>query len=138
MKLSEDTIVEISKSLERFFGRGGKMLKPSRATVEALIAKIPEDKVITIPLLRDELARQFGVEVTCPSDTKQALKAIANDPQENVPFWRVLKANGELVSYFPDGIEGQAAHLEAEGFVLDTQSKTPKVKEYKERLADFE
>ncbi len=138
MELREDTIVEISASLERFFGCSGKMLKPSRATIEALIAKIPKDKVITIALLREELARQFGVEVTCPSDTKQALKAIANDSAQSVPYWRVLKANGELIAYFPNGREGHAAQLREEGFAIDTEAKAPKVKGYKERLVFFE
>ena len=138
MQLSEDTIVEISESLERFFGKSGKMLKPSRATIEALIQKIPADKVITISLLREELARQFGVAVTCPSDTKQALKAIAADADCTVSYWHVLKSDGELISYFPDGVKGHAAHLEQEGFTIDTEEKIPKVKGYKQRLAQFE
>lgn len=138
MKLQEDTIVEISAALERFFGCRGKMLKPSRATIEALIARIPENQVITIPLLRDELARQFSVQVTCPYDTKQALKAIAQDAGSEAPYWRVLKADGALVPYFPDGADGQAARLQQEGFDVETQAKIPRVKNFKNSLTRFE
>jgi alkylated DNA nucleotide flippase Atl1 len=134
MQQQEDLIVDISEHLERFFGYSGKMLKPSITTVETLISKIPRNKLITINQLRKELALQFKVQVTCPSDTKQALKAIANNLSTQIPFWRVIKTNGELIDYFPGGRMGHAALLTQEGFVIDSSGKVPKVVDFKKCL----
>jgi hypothetical protein len=136
MELQEDIIVDISKTLERFFGCSGKMVKPCPTTVEALIQKIPQNKLITIELLRKKLADQFNVEIACPFDTKIALRAIANDVSKKVPYWRVVKTNGELIAYFPGGREGHAALLREEGFTIDLKGETLKVKNFKESLVE--
>ena len=133
----EDTIVDISKQLERFFSCSGKMLKPSIATVEGLICKIPRNELITTDLLRKELAEQFNVQVTCPYDTKKALQAIANDSTKKVPFWRVIKTNGELIAYFPGGRMGHTILLSEEGFTVDTTGKVPRVRNFSGSLVQF-
>jgi alkylated DNA nucleotide flippase Atl1 len=134
----EDSIVEIAPQLERFFGCSGRMLKPCMATVAALIAQIPNGQLLTTDALRRKLADQFGVEVACPYDTKMALLAIANDGLNHVPFWRVVKANGELMpKMFPNNPETHLALLRAEGFSLEKSGKTAKVKAFKDKLFDF-
>jgi alkylated DNA nucleotide flippase Atl1 len=112
------------------------MLKPCPETVEALLKKIPKKKLATTELLRKELADRHEVQVTCPFDTKQALKAIANGSGKTA-YWRVVKANGELISYFPGGLAGHASLLAKEGFTIDTKGKAPKVKGFKENLVRF-
>jgi alkylated DNA nucleotide flippase Atl1 len=88
--------------------------------------------------LRRTLANRFRVEVTCPYDTKMALLAISHDSSLNhVPFWRVVKANGELMPKFAGGLEAQAALLRAEGFVVDDGGKKPRIKAFKEQLFAF-
>ena len=137
MEQREDAIVDISEHLERFFGCSGKMLKPSRATIEALIHQIPERALITTDLLRKKLAAQFDVQVTCPYDTKQVLREIANDAGSGVAYWRVIKASGELIAHFPGGLDGHAGLLEREGFSIDASGKTPKVAGFKKSLVRF-
>ena len=137
MTNTEDSIVEIAPQLERFFGTSGRMLKPSAKTIAALVAQIPSGQVVTTDALRRTLADQFGVEVTCPYDTKMALLAISNDSNLNhVPFWRVVKANGELLPKLAGGPEAQAAALRAEGFVVDGNGK-PRIKAFKNKLFAF-
>jgi alkylated DNA nucleotide flippase Atl1 len=135
--LQEDVIIEIPKEREKSLGTAGRMLLPCPATVEKLLEQIPEGRLITIEQIRKRLADQFEVETTCPFNTKLCLRAIANDPQRGAAYWRVVRASGELIKYFPGGVEGHAGRLQAEGFEIDTERKTPKVRGYRERLVHF-
>ncbi|HBY08443.1 MAG TPA: hypothetical protein DEH22_11885 [Chloroflexi bacterium] len=137
MELQEDLIVDIKVSQVGFFGTSGKMLLPSQAAVATLIAKIPERQIITTDLLRKKLAEQFEVQGTCPVTMKKALRAIAHDATQNVPYWRVIKQNGELMAYYPGGTQEQAALLSKEGFEIDMERKTPRVKNFKSNLIRF-
>ena len=112
------------------------MLLPSRATVEAALARIPKGNLITTDLLRSKLAHQFGVEVTCPATMQTALRAIARDAT-GIPFWRVVKRNGELMSIFPGGAANHAKLLRREGFKIDAKGKVPEVHEFAQSLMSF-
>ncbi len=136
--MNEDTIVDISPERERFFGCSGRMLKPSLSTVEALIEQIPAGKLITTDALRAELAHRFQVEVTCPSDTQKALRALAANTSGRTAFWRVVKKNGEFMSIFPGGIQAQMARLKAEGLEVDTTRKAPRIQNLVEHVFQFE
>ncbi len=133
-----DIVVAIPKNREKFFGRSGKMLLPSRASVEMLIAQIPENQVITVDRLEKTLAAQFEADVSCPVTTKKALAAIATDPVKTVAYWRVIRKNGQLYAKFPGGVEGHAAHLRSEGFEVDNSGKAPKVKNFADRVVKFD
>jgi alkylated DNA nucleotide flippase Atl1 len=133
----EDSIVQIAPQLERFFGTSGRMLKPCAATVAALVAQIPSGQVVTSDVLRRKLADQFGVEVACPYDTKMALLEISSNSSLNIPYWRVIKANGELNHQYPGGLEAQVALLKSEGFTVDDSGKKPRIKPFKDKLFAF-
>ena len=130
----EDAIVDIPKDRLRFFGGPGKMLLPGPATVAALIEKVPAHKLITTNLLCQKLTQQFNVRGTCPVTTQKVLQAVAHDASNEVAYWRVIKADGGLITRFPDGAEGQAERLRKEGFTLDVRGKAPKVKNFRESL----
>lgn len=136
--LSKDAIVDIAPQQIRFFGTPGKMLLPSRATVEANLKTIPKGHLLTTDLLRKQMAEQFNVQGTCPVTTKKVLRAIANQPHQKAPYWRVVKQNGELMDYYPNGLRGHATLLKKEGLVIDTQGKKPKVKALKDHLVHNE
>ena len=138
MEAQTDVIVEIAKHRERSFGGAGKMLIPCPATVAAQIRHIPDQQLMSKELLQQKLAEQFQVRVTCPFATKKALQAIAQDVSQEAPYWRVIKKNGELFSYFPGGFQGHADRLRQEGFAIDTTGKAPKVQHFKACLVDFE
>jgi alkylated DNA nucleotide flippase Atl1 len=118
--LLRDELVEIPKNRERQFGCSGKMLKPSRKSVEALVRKIPRGEIATIALLRQALADKHGAQTTCPFLTKRALLAIAKDPAANAPYWRVVVARGEMIDAYPGGASAQAKRLKAEGIGIRT------------------
>ncbi len=135
--LPKDEIVKISASMARYYGPDARMLLPCPATVEAVIKKVPANQLITIDLLREKLAAQFGVETTCPFNTKLCLATIANRPNTKTAYWRVVRANGELLPYFPQGVKGHAAKLKTEGFAIDTKSKALKVKYLSGKLVEL-
>lgn len=137
MHMLKDEIVSISAEREKFFGCSGRMLLPSPGTVAAVVKEIPSGKVATLDLLRSELARRAGVEAVCPFQTKQALRAIAGQ-SEPVPFWRLVRKNGEMLKYLPGGVAGQAAFLKKEKVATEQTATGQKVKRLKEHLVRFE
>lgn len=137
MKYQEDAIVDIRESQYAYFGGPGKLLIPSRSTIEAVLRQIPAQRILTTDLLRRFLAEQFNVQGTCPVATKKVLKALANQSPGVVPYWRVVKQNGELMTYFPGGTEAQAAYLRQEGFEVNGKGKTAKLVNFRGRIVQL-
>jgi len=46
--------------------------------------------------------------------TKRALMAIAEDAAATAPWWRIVKPDGAMMTYFPGGTAGQSRRLKAE------------------------
>ena len=134
MSFQKDVIVEIPTNREKFFGGPGKMLLPSLDSVEGVLMKIRPNTLLTTGQLRTELTCKFGVEGTCPVTTQKVLVALARDPKKQVPYWRVINQNGGLISRFPGGVQQHAALLQREGFIIETQERAKKVKNFKEHL----
>jgi len=134
-ELRSDVLVDISKEDERRFGCSGKMLKPSRASVEALVEQIPPGKVLTTSLLRRRLAESRDAQMTCPFLTKRALMAIAQDPEATAPWWRVVSGSGEMIAAYPGGVTQQAMHLRSEGVIVADKARKNRVMSLTDRLA---
>ena len=134
MELPNDPIVEISPAREKFFGSSGRMLLPSRATVETFLLAIPAGQLATTDMLRKAMGAHFQVEAVCPVTTKKALQSIARDAQPGSPFWRVIKGKGEVMSLFPGSAADQASRLAAEGFGFEAGKKLPRVENYRAYL----
>lgn len=117
------------KTIER---NGGEkmLLAPPMAFDEAMRA-VPYGKVVTIGDIRKHLAKSHGADFTCPLTagifTNVAAWAAyqrangagpapgAYEDALPTPWWRTLKANGELNPKFPGGVEAHKELLEAEG-----------------------
>jgi alkylated DNA nucleotide flippase Atl1 len=115
--LRSDVLVDIPKHLVKRSGGSGKMLKPSRTSVEALVKKIPR-RVLTTSLLRKVLAESHNAQETCPFLTKRALMAIAEDAKAKAPFWRVVMGSGEMIAAYPGGQKAQAKRLQSDGLTI--------------------
>jgi alkylated DNA nucleotide flippase Atl1 len=113
-ELRYDLLVDIPRSLQRRFGTTGKMLKPSLASVTDVVAEVPCGTVLTIIELPRRLAARHGAQTACPFLTKRALMAISEDPRGTVPYWRIVRANGAMMDYFPGGPPAQAERLARE------------------------
>jgi DNA-binding transcriptional MerR regulator/predicted transcriptional regulator YdeE/alkylated DNA nucleotide flippase Atl1 len=135
--MEADEIVPIPEKRVKFFGTTGKMLLPSPATLAAILNRIQEKQIVTTEQLSKLLAEMFEVEAVCPVTTRKSLSALANDPDNTAPFWRVVKPNGELTAIFPGGVTGQAELLMDEGVGIDVTGKSLKIKQFKDKLAHF-
>lgn len=112
--LRDDVLVDIPRDQQRRFGVSGKMLKPSRTSVADTVSQVPRGAVMPITELRQRLANRHGAQTTCPFLTKRARMVIAQDPNGPVPYWRIVRANGAMIDYFPGGGAAQARRLKAE------------------------
>ena len=129
----QDKIEAIPKTMERFFGCSGKMVKPTHDTVKVLVSSISKGKLITIEQLRNKLASDFSVQSACPASTMKALQLLSKE-QKPICYWRVIKKKGELIAKFPNGIDGHASLLKNEGFEIDSTKKNPVVIDYETKL----
>ena len=101
----------------------GRMLVPTPLLVAKALRKVPAGRLITAAQLRARLARQAGVDLTCPMTTGIFLNILAGATEEALaegrrpvaPYWRVVDDQGRLPPKFPPGPPRQAAHLRAEG-----------------------
>lgn len=136
MHMLHDEIVALSPDRQKSFGGARTMLLPSPGTVAQQLRKVPPGKVVTMEVLRRELAEVHGADTVCPFQTKQALRAIAAQP-DGVPHWRLVASNGELLKYLPGGIERQAAKLKEEHVPLQASASGQKVKSLKASVHTF-
>jgi len=134
--MEEDEIVVIPKTMEKFFGCSGKMVKPSIKTVKQIVEQIPKGKLYTLEQIKEKLAFDFNVQTACPASINKALLILSKE-EKPICYWRVIKKKGELISKFPDGVEGHGLLLEIEGFEIDTSKKYPIVFEFRDKLAEI-
>jgi len=131
--MDTDKIESIPKTMEKFLGCSGKMVKPSLSSVKKVVKKIRKGKLVTLELLREKIASDFNVQTACPASTTKMLQILSKEDHP-ICYWRVIKKKGELLSKFPDGVEGHAALLECEGFEIDFSKKHPIVIGYQDKL----
>ncbi len=125
----------------------GKMLIPTPALVDRWIRKIPEGKLATVEQIREALAKEFGVAITCPLATGWFIKIIAGKTEDELregvkevsPYWRVVKRNGFLLDKKPEIWKLQAEKLEREGhkLIYTGGDRPPRVKDYRSKLVQF-
>ena len=77
--------------------------------VEALVAQIPEGRVMTY----GQLAGLAG-----NARSARIVGGIAHFGDPNLPWQRVVNKKGGLASGYPGGRKGHKAHLEAEGVTV--------------------
>jgi alkylated DNA nucleotide flippase Atl1 len=130
-------VVPIPEAMRKRFG-SGTMLIPKPLDVDALIRRVPEGKPITTEMLRAALACAGGADVACPLVTGISIRIVAEAAEEDAlqgqrritPYWRVVRADGSLLTRIPGGAEAQGERLQAEGHAVEFGRK-PRV-----RMAD--
>ena len=89
--------------------------------------QVPYGKVITVGKIREYFARQNQADFTEPitAGIFVSISAWASEQrsENETPYWRTLKANGELNPKYPGGIEAQKLKLEAEGHVVISRGR---------------
>lgn len=113
-------IINDEKSIEKYGGE--RMYFAPPIDYDRVMKSVPFGKVITIGQIRDYFARANNADFTDPitAGIFVSIAAWASEQRydDKTPYWRTLKANGELNQKYPGGIEVQKEKLEAEGHVV--------------------
>lgn len=121
-------IVEITdeKSIEKYGGR--RMYFAPPLDYDAVMRRVPEGMVITVGDIREYFAAQNDADFTDPITAgifcSIAAWASFQRSDDKTPYWRTLKANGELNTKYPGGVEEQKRLLEAEGHTIIKKGRT--------------
>lgn len=105
-----------AKSIEKY--GGDKMYFAPPLAYDQIMKQIPEGKIITITAIRAYLAQlnnaDFTEPITAGIFTSIAAWASYQRSTNLTPYWRTLKANGEIHPKFPNAPDSQIQKLEAE------------------------
>ncbi len=114
------------KSIEKY--GGDKMYFAPPIDYDKIKRLIPYGKVITVGKIREYFAMLSGADFTEPITAgifvSIAAWASYQRREDETPYWRTLKVNGELNSKFPGGVEAQKQKLEAEGHTIIQKGRT--------------
>ena len=113
-------IVTDPATIEKYGGE--RMYFAPPMDYDRVMKLVPEGKVVTVGKIREHFARRNGADFTEPitAGVFVSIAAWASEQREEdkTPWWRTLKANGELNPKYPGGVEAQRERLEAEGHVI--------------------
>lgn len=108
------------KTIEKY--GGDKMFFAPPIEYDRLMRLVPFGKLATVGQLREHLARENGADFTDPITAgifvSIAAWASFQRQGDETPYWRVLKAGGELNPKYPGGAAAQKQRLEAEGHTV--------------------
>ncbi|MGM9586865.1 MAG: MGMT family protein [Candidatus Limivicinus sp.] len=135
-------IITDRKSIEKY--GGDRMYFAPPMDYDAAMRRVPYGKLTTVGEIRAFYAAQSGADFTEPITAgifvSIAAWASYQRKEDETPWWRTLKANGELNPKYPGGAEAQKEKLEAEGHTVLQKGRTNKkyvVKDYEKVLYKF-
>ena len=118
------------RSIEKY--GGNRMYFAPPLDYDRVMKRVPYGRVTTVGEIREYFAKQNGADFTEPitAGIFVSIAAWASDQRagDETPYWRTLKANGELNEKYPGGIEAQKKKLEVEGHTI--LSKGRKTRRY--------
>ena len=119
-------IITDQKSIEKY--GGNKMYFAPPTDYDKIMKKIPYGKVITVGKIREYFAELSGADFTEPITAGIFVSIVAwasyQRKDDQTPYWRTLKADGELNPKYPGGVEEQKKRLEDEGHTIVTKGRT--------------
>ncbi|MDY2813258.1 MAG: MGMT family protein [Dorea sp.] len=131
------------KSIEKY--GGDQMYFAPPIAYDEVMKRVPYGKVLTVGAIREYFARKSGADFTEPitAGIFVSIAAWASYQRtfDETPYWRTLKANGELNPKYPGGVEAQKEKLEQEGHTVISKGKTNiryYVKDYEQHLYTIE
>lgn len=135
-------IITDRKSIEKY--GGDRMCFAPPMDYDGAMRRVPYGKLTTVGEIRAYFAAQSGADFTEPITAgifvSIAAWASYQRGQDETPWWRTLKANGELNPKYPGGAEAQKEKLEAEGHTVLQKGRTNLkyvVKDYEKALYKF-
>ena len=123
---------------------GSRMFFAPPIAYDQVMKTVPRGKVITVGRIREAFAKQNGADFTDPitAGIFVSIAAWASEQRDSgkTPYWRTLKAGGELNVKYPGGVAAQKEKLEAEGHVVVPRGRTNiryYVKDYENALFEL-
>lgn len=130
-------------SIEKY--GGDRMYLAPPIDYDRVMRRVPFGKLTTVGKIREHFARASGADFTEPITAgifvSVAAWASYQRAGDETPWWRTLKANGELNPKYPGGVEAQKARLEAEGHTIIQKGRTNIryfVKDYEDALFELD
>lgn len=119
-------IITDEKSILKY--GGDRMYFAPPMDYDRVMRLVPFGKLLTVGAIREYFARQSGADFTEPITAgifvSIAAWASFQRTDRKTPYWRTLKADGELNVKFPGGIEAQKELLEKEGHTVIQKGRT--------------
>lgn len=113
-------IVTDERVIEKY--GGSRMYFAPPIDYDRVMRRIPVGRVTTVGAIREYFARlhqaDFTEPITAGCFVSIAAWASVQRSGDETPYWRTLKANGELNAKYPGGVAAQKAKLEAEGHTI--------------------
>lgn len=113
-------VITDAPSIEKY--GGSRMYFAPPIDYDKIMRMIPFGKVITVGKIREYFASKSGADFTDPITAgifvSIAAWASHQRSDDKTPYWRTLKANGELNEKYPGGAIKQKEQLEAEGHTI--------------------
>lgn len=132
-----------AKSIEKY--GGSRMYFAPPIDYDRVIKTVPYGKVTTVGEIREYFAKISGADFTEPITAGifvsiAAWASFQRNGEDETPYWRTLKAHGELNPKYPGGTEAQKEKLEAEGHTVIRKGRKNiryYVKDYEESLFEL-
>ena len=135
-------IVTDKATIEKYGGT--KMYFAPPMDYDRVMKKIPLGRVITIGCIRDYFAKENDADFTDPITAGIFISIAAWASYQRVdnktPYWRTLKANGQLNPKYPGGVKAHKEMLEKEGHIIIQKGRKNiryYVKEYEKVLFEL-
>ena len=129
-------------SIEKY--GGDRMYFAPPIDYDKVMKRVPYGKVTTVGAIREYFAKLSGADFTEPITAgifvSIAAWASYQRADDETPYWRTLKADGELNGKYPGGIEAQKERLEAEGHTIVQKGRKNiryYVKDFEQNLFDL-
>ena len=117
---------------------GDRMYFAPPIDYDRAMRRVPRGMVTTVGEIRAFFARETGADFTEPitAGVFVSIAAWASFQRQvdETPYWRTLKAGGELNPKYPGGIEAQREKLEAEGHTVIRRGR----KNFRYYVEDYE
>lgn len=130
-------IITDEKSIEKY--GGNRMYFAPPIEYDKVMKKVPYGKLITVGKIREYFAEISGADFTEPitAGIFVSIAAWASYQREDdkTPYWRTLKANGELNEKYPGGVILQKEMLQKEGHTIIQKGRT-NIRYYVENYED--
>lgn len=132
-------IITDEKSIAKY--GGNRMYFAPPMDYDRVMGRVPFGKLLTVGLIREKFAKENGADFTEPITAgifvSIAAWASFQRGKDETPYWRTLKAGGELNPKYPGGVQAQKQRLEQEGHTVIQRGRTNiryYVKDYEKSL----